>query len=200
MNDEQLTKPESGNDQGGFSRELFLFIWETFKVVVISLAIILPIRYYLVQPFFVKGASMEPNFEDGDYLLVDEISYRFNPPQRGDVVVFRSPEDKSQFFIKRIIGLPGETVEIKNNVVVIYNDENPGGLNIPENYLEYRQLTTGDIKYKLGAEEFYVLGDNRMQSADSRRWGPLPRENIIGRVFLRPWPVNKFSKIQEVSY
>src|SRR3990167_6829816 len=97
--------------------ELLAFIWETTKVVVISLAIILPIRYYLVQPFFVKGASMEPNFEDGDYLLVDELSYRFSVPKRGDVVIFRYPQDPSQFFIKRIIGLPDETIEIKNNTV-----------------------------------------------------------------------------------
>src|SRR3989338_11483072 len=100
--------------------EVLSFIWETTKVVAISLAIILPIRYYLVQPFFVKGASMEPSFEDGDYLLVDEISYRFSEPIRGDVIIFRYPEDRSQFFIKRIVGLPGETVEIKNNKVIIY--------------------------------------------------------------------------------
>ena len=87
--------------------EVLVFVWETIKVVVISLAIILPIRYYLVQPFFVKGASMEPNFEDGDYLLIDEITYRFSEPLRGDVIVFRYPEDRSQFFIKRIVGLPG---------------------------------------------------------------------------------------------
>src|SRR3989338_3846297 len=94
--------------------EVLAFVWETIKVVVISLAIILPIRYYLVQPFFVKGASMEPNFEDGDYLLVNEISYRFSMPERGDVIVFRYPLDPSQFFIKRIIGLPDETIEVKN--------------------------------------------------------------------------------------
>ena len=99
--------------------EMLMFVWETIKVVVVSLAIILPIRYYLVQPFFVKGASMEANFEDGDYLLVDEISYRFSEPARGDVIIFRYPEDRSQFFIKRIIGLPGETVEIKSNKVTI---------------------------------------------------------------------------------
>src|SRR3989344_2413481 len=105
--------------------EVLIFIWETIKVVVISLAIILPIRYYLVQPFFVKGASMEPNFEDGDYLLVDELSYRFYAPERGDVVIFRYPLDQSQFFIKRIIGLPSETIEIKNNTVTIYNKNKP---------------------------------------------------------------------------
>ena len=103
------------------------FIWETLKVVAISLAIILPIRYFLVQPFFVKGASMEPTFEDGNYILIDEITYRFSNPERGEVVVFRFPEDKSQFFIKRIIGMPEETVEIKNNKVIIYNKNNPAG-------------------------------------------------------------------------
>ena len=100
-------------------QEALAFIWETIKVVVISLAIIIPVRYFVVQPFFVKGASMEPTFEDNNYILIDEISYRFNDPERGDVVVFRFPEDKSQFFIKRIIGLPEETIEIKNDHVII---------------------------------------------------------------------------------
>src|SRR3990167_6622730 len=87
------------------------FVWETVKIIALCIAIILPIRYYLVQPFFVRGASMEPNLENGDYLLVDEISYRFDEPKRGDTIVFRYPADPSQFYIKRIIGLPDETVE-----------------------------------------------------------------------------------------
>ena len=124
MNEENIQNSSPKNDSvisgqvpQSSRNELLAFVWETIKVVVISLAIILPIRYYLVQPFFVKGASMESNFEDGDYLLIDEISYRFSEPVRGDVIVFRYPEDRSQFFIKRIIGMPGETIEVKNNKV-----------------------------------------------------------------------------------
>lgn len=180
--------------------EILVFVWETIKVVVISLAIILPIRYYLVQPFFVKGASMEPSFEDGDYLLVDEISYRFSEPARGDVIIFRYPEDRSQFFIKRIVGLPGETVEIKSNRVTIYNADGPDGFVLYENYLDPSQETLGNMLTRLDDNEYFVLGDNRLQSSDSRRWGPVNRMLITGKAFLRAWPFSKFDKIKGVQY
>lgn len=191
---------EKNNQNLAPKNELLVFVWETIKVVVISLAIILPIRYYLVQPFFVKGASMEPNFEDGDYLLIDEISYRFNDPARGDVIVFRFPEDRSQFFIKRIIGLPGETIEVKNNKIIIYNDENIEGFVLVENYLNPSQETLGNMLVRLDGNEYFVLGDNRLQSSDSRRWGPVNRTLITGRALLRAWPFNKFDKIESVIY
>ncbi len=180
--------------------EVFAFVWETIKVVVISLAIILPIRYYLVQPFFVKGASMEPSFEDGDYLLVNEISYRFSEPERGDVVIFRYPLDRSQFFIKRIIGLPDETIEIKDNTVVIYNKEKPNGFVLNEDYLAPEQKTLGSSVIKLDDNEYFVLGDNRLQSSDSRRWGPINKSLITGKAFLRPWPFTRASRIRSVYY
>ena len=180
--------------------EILAFVWETIKVVVISLAIILPIRYYLVQPFFVKGASMEPNFEDGDYLLVDEISYRFEEPVRGDVIIFRYPEDRSQFFIKRIIGLPGETIEIKKNKVIIYNTESSEGFLLAESYLDSKQETLGNMLIRLDDNEYFVLGDNRLASSDSRRWGPVNKMLITGKAFLRAWPFNKFDKIEGTTY
>ncbi|MEK7121163.1 MAG: signal peptidase I [Patescibacteria group bacterium] len=180
--------------------EVFAFVWETIKVVVISLAIILPIRYYLVQPFFVKGASMEPNFEDGDYLLVNEISYRFSVPERGDVVIFRYPQDPSQFFIKRIIGLPSETVEIKDNTVTIYNKDKPEGFVLDESYLASEQKTLGNSITKLDDNDYFVLGDNRLQSSDSRRWGLVNKSLITGKAFLRPWPFTKNIKIPSVYY
>lgn len=180
--------------------ELLVFVWETIKVVVISLAIILPVRYYLVQPFFVKGASMEPSFEDGDYLLIDEISYRFSDPVRGDVIVFRYPEDRSQFFIKRIVGLPGETVEVKNNKIIIYNSEDKDGFVLPEKYLGTDQETLGNMITRLENKEYFVLGDNRLHSSDSRRWGPVTKNLVTGKVFLRAWPFSKFDKIEGVVY
>ncbi len=180
--------------------EILAFIWETIKVVVISLAIILPIRYYLVQPFFVKGASMEPGFEDGDYLLIDEISYRFSEPVRGDVIVFRYPEDRSQFFIKRIIGLPSETVEVKNNKVMIYNSESTDALVLTENYLDSSQQTLGNLLVRLDDNEYFVLGDNRLASSDSRRWGPVNKTLVTGKVLLRAWPFTKFDKILTPTY
>lgn len=186
--------PESPKLQG------LAFIWETVKIVVISLAIIIPIRYFLVQPFFVKGASMEPTFEDNDYILIDEISYRFKNPERGEVVVFRFPEDRSQFFIKRLIGMPEETIEIKDDKITIYNKQNPGGLELDETYLDKGQHTIGNLRIKLDPHEYFVMGDNRLRSSDSRRWGALNRSLITGRVFFRAWPIREFGTIPAVEY
>lgn len=191
---------EENNQNYDTKNEILAFIWETVKVVVISLVIILPIRYYLVQPFFVKGASMEPNFEDGDYLLVDELSYRFRDVQRGEVIVFRYPQQPSQFFIKRVVGLPGETVQIKDDKVTIFNAKNLDGLMLNEAYLAPEQKTLGTATTKLDDNEYFVLGDNRLQSSDSRRWGPVNRTLVTGRAFLRPWPFTRASKIPAVAY
>jgi len=170
-------------------KKLFIFIWEIVKIVAISLAIIIPIRYYLIQPFFVRGASMEPNFDDGQYLVIDEISYRFNDPDRGDVIVFKYPLDPSQYYIKRVIGLPGEKIEIKDNSIFIYNSEFPQGIILNESYyLPEGRITRGNINVKLNDDEYFVLGDNRSASSDSRQWGSLSKDNIIGRVWLRAWP------------
>lgn len=195
------TDPENANytnklqNLGGLA-----FVWETVKIVVLSLAIIVPIRYYLVQPFFVKGASMETTFEDGNYILIDEVSYRFHDPERGEIIVFRFPEDRSQFFIKRIIGLPNETVEIKNDSVLIYNKQHPAGFVLEEKYLSGGQHTVGDMRIRLDPNEYFVMGDNRLHSSDSRRWGPLNRSLITGKVFFRAWPVNDFGGIPAANY
>lgn len=149
------------------------------------------VRYFLVQPFFVEGASMEPNFESGEYLLIDELSYYFKPIERSQVVVFHYPLDASKYYIKRVIGLPKETVEIKNSQIVIYNDEYLDGFTLNENYLPKNLITDGQIKKKLGGNEYFVLGDNRLVSYDSRRWGALSKNNIIGRVWIRAWPFNR---------
>lgn len=192
--------PENSEDNYSKKKEVLAFVWETIKIVTISLAIIIPIRYYLVQPFFVKGASMEQNFHDGDYLLIDEISYRFNEPSRGDVVVFRYPENPSQFYIKRIIGLPGEVVEVKNNQVKIYNAELKTGFVLEENYLSDGQETFGNNRVQLKDNEYFVMGDNRLQSSDSRRWGPVSKNLITGRALLRLWPLTKITKVETVNY
>lgn len=192
--------PEENNQNYDTKNEILAFVWETVKVVVISLAIILPIRYYLVQPFFVKGASMEPNFEDGDYILVDELSFRFKDAERGEVIIFRFPQQPSQFFIKRIIGLPEETVQVKDNQVTIFNEGNPAGFILEETYLAPEQKTLGTMTTKLDDNEYFVLGDNRLQSSDSRRWGPVNRGLIMGRAFLRLWPFTRASRIPEVNY
>ena len=174
------------------------FIWEVVKIAVIAAAIVIPIRYFLFQPFFVRGESMDPNFENGDYLIIDEISYRFSEPARGEVVVFKYPLDESQRFIKRIIGLPGETVEIKNGQVIISNNQSSQNLN-ETGYLG-ELVTGGDIKLTLGTGEYFVMGDNRDYSFDSRRFGSVPRENIIGKVVFRAWPFNSLTLFGKPAY
>lgn len=160
-------------------------VWEFIKVVIVSVAIVLPVRAYIAQPFIVSGASMEPNFQDGEYLIIDELTYAFRQPARGETIVFRYPLDPSEFFIKRIVGLPGETIEIKNGSVLI----NDGAL--PEPYLPLgaRKETLPNLKIRLDENEYFVLGDNRPRSSDSRFWGALPEEKIMGRALVRLWPV-----------
>jgi signal peptidase I len=173
-------------------KKFFLFVLEIAKVVVISLAIILPVRYFLIQPFYVKGASMEPNFHDDQYLVVDEISYRFAAPVRGQVVVFRYPLDPQEYFIKRIIGLPGEQIQFKDGQVIIYNTAHPDGLTLQESYLPAGLATfdENEAKISIGPHEYFVLGDNRNASKDSRTFGPVDQSFITGKVWFRGWPLS----------
>jgi len=172
-------------------RKFFLFVWEIVKVVCISLAIILPVRYYLIQPFYVKGDSMIPNFHDKQYLIVDEISYRIAAPERGQVIVFRYPRDPQEYFIKRIIALPGEEVQFKDGKVIVYNQANPDGLTLNEKYLPSDLLTENDNteKIQVPANEYFVLGDNRSNSKDSRSFGPVDKSFVIGKILFRGWPI-----------
>jgi signal peptidase I len=179
-------------------KNFFSFVWELVKIALIALVIVAPIRYFLFQPFIVKGESMAPNFESGDYLIVDEISYRLGDPQRGDVIVFNFPKDTTQRFIKRVIGLPGETVNISSGQVRITKDGNEVVLD--ENYLPGNLKTYGDVNVTLEADEFFVLGDNREYSYDSRAWGVVPRKDIIGKAFLRIFPVAALSQIARPAY
>ena len=175
------------------------FLWEVSKIIIIALAIVIPIRYFLFQPFIVRGASMEPNFHSGDYLIVDEISYRFWEPQRGDVVVFKYPKNPSQRYIKRIIGLPGETIEIKGGQIFILKDGKVQEID-ESSYLPNYQITDGEISETLGEGDYFTLGDNRPFSSDSRYWGVLPRNYIIGKALLRAWPLQAAEKIASPVY
>ena len=179
-------------------------VWEFVKIAVVSLAIILPIRYFLAEPFYVKGASMEPNFEDHQYLIVDRLDYRLTTPARGEVVVFRYPKDPQEYYIKRIIGLPGETVEVKNDKVYIYNQQHPEGWELPEEYLTNSVLTdpTNPLytRVELQPDEYFVLGDNRGASQDSRFFGPVNKTFFIGRVIFRGWPFDKAGVLPSVQY
>jgi signal peptidase I len=167
------------------------FFKEIFKFAIIALLIVVPIRFYIAQPFVVSGASMFPTFDNGQYLIVDQITYRFSAPQRSDVIIFRYPLNPSTFFIKRIIGLPGESVEMSGKTVIVRNSENPDGFTIDEPYLVMSELRDDFLTVTLGIDEYFVLGDNRIASSDSRVWGPLEEKYIIGRALLRLFPISQ---------
>lgn len=164
-----------------------------WKFAFIVFAIFIPIRLFVAEPFLVYGSSMEPNFETGDYLIVDELSYKLDSPKRGDVIVLRPPlaDQKQTHYIKRIIGLPGETVLVRNGEVTIINKQYPNGFVLKEPYLKFE--SNRGAEYTLGTDEYFVMGDNRPVSSDSRNWGPLKGSEITGRAFLRLYP---FSQIQ----
>ncbi len=166
---------------------------DVIKVVLIALLVVVPVRLFLFQPFVVNGQSMEPNYIGGDYLIVDEISYRFKEPVRGEVIVFRYPENPSLRHIKRIIGLPGETVKIGDNGVEI--DSTP----LDERYLS-TPFVGEEAEIVLGRDEFFVMGDNRASSFDSRKWGALPKEYIVGKVLIRVTSLKKAELIGAPSY
>lgn len=159
-------------------REIKNFFIEIFQVTFFALLITIPIRIFLFQPFLVQGISMEPNFKEKDYLIVDEISKRFSEFKRGEIIVFTSPYKKK--LIKRIVGLPGEEIEIEDGKIKIN-----GEILNEESYLGQTPFTKGNVKIKLGKDEYFVLGDNRNFSLDSRNFGPIKRKDIIGRVFIK---------------
>lgn len=167
------------------------FFTELLKFVLVAALIVVPLRLFIAQPFIVSGASMEPTFDNGQYLIVDELSYHLESPQRGDVIIFRYPKDPTQFFIKRVIGLPGETVLIRSGAVEIQKPD--GTVEVLSEPYVTNQGNGGDAAYPLDADEYFVMGDNRPESSDSRTWGVLPRKNIVGRAFLRLLPVNSIS-------
>lgn len=168
-------------------------IRELVRVAFFSFLAILIVRYFLFKPFYVKGASMEPTFLEHEYLIVDEITYRFRDPARGEVVVFRPPIARRDFYLKRVAGLPGETIKITNGFITIFNDEYPSGFVFEEPYLRAGARPADTLTAALKEDEYFLLGDNRMVSADSRRFGSVKRSAIVGRVWLRGWPIGRLS-------
>lgn len=202
MIEEQIPEQEIQTLKKSFWKSSLSFTLEIVKTIIISLAIILPIRYFLIQPFMVDGASMEPNFYDNEYLIVNEITYRFNEPQRGEVIIFKNPEKTSQYFIKRVIGLPGEIVRIKNGNIYIKRSEDKDFIKIDESdYLPENIKTYGHMKeVKLKNDEYFVLGDNRTNSKDSRVLGPIKEHLISGKAWIRGYPFNRISIFKFSDY
>lgn len=185
-----------------------LFV-EMIRVFLLAVVIIIPVRVFLFQPFFVQGSSMDPNFADGEYLVISEFGYKqtkigwgdtsvsvkpFKEINRQDVMVFRFPKNTEEFFIKRVIGLPGESIEIRRGKVLIFNKEHPEGFVLDESaYLGPAVLTQDMPRVEIESDQYFAMGDNRMFSYDSRVFGPIDKDKIIGRVLLRAWPVERLS-------
>jgi signal peptidase I len=165
---------------------------DILKFALIALLIVIPIRLFIAQPFIVRGASMDPTFENNEYLIVDQVTYRFHPPERSDVVIFRYPKNPSIFFIKRIIGLPGETVEITGERITIRRGVGVDPIVLDQSFIDPSRMSAEYGVYALGENEYFVMGDNRKESSDSRTWGPLPKSDLIGRAVLRLFPPMRF--------
>lgn len=169
------------------------FFAEIIRFTLIALVIVIPVRVFVAQPFIVQGSSMDNTFATGQYLIVDQLTYRFESVARGDVVVFRYPKDPSKFFIKRVIGLPGDTVKIERGAVSVTNADHPEGVVLDEPYVHEAMHPDPLITEKLGPHEYFVMGDNRNASSDSRMWGVLRDDLIVGRAFIRLLPIPEIS-------
>lgn len=180
-NESSVTKQDK---KGGWLREIINF-------ALIAVFIVLPFRLFIAEPFIVSGESMDPTFGNGEYLIVDQLSYRFETPKRESVVIFKYPRDPSKYFIKRIIGLPGETLNVRDGEVFIKSKNSPGEIKLSEPYLKF--FKNDNFQVTLAADEYFVLGDNRPRSSDSRFWGPLQKKLIVGRPILRLLPITAIS-------
>lgn len=181
-------------------QKLSVFFLDILEVVVFAIAIFLFLYLLVLQPHKIKGQSMEPNFQDGEFLLTDKVTYRFSQPKRGDVIVFEAPGTNNEEFIKRIIGLPGETISVINGETKI------NGAELSENYLPDSFITDGGAFLKNGQNvtipdnHYFVMGDNRAASSDSRTWGFVAKEKITGRAWITYWPPPKFGVVEGVTY
>lgn len=175
-----------------------LFVYDVFKTVATVLGVAFMIRFFLIQPFYVSGPSMEPNFHNNEYIIVDQVTYRFRAPHRGDVIVFKWPQNIAVSFIKRVIATPGETLEIRDGQVFIYNKTFPNGILLTEPYINV--ATSTNVKRTLGKDEYFVMGDNRNNSSDSRMWGPVSRHLITGKVWVVIYPFEDFHTIPHPAY
>jgi len=167
------------------------FVKDIIKFTLLSLIVVIPIRVFIAQPFLVSGSSMSPTFHDGEYLIIDEVSYYLDKPERGDVIVFKYPYDRSKYFIKRIIGLPNETVDIDYGRITIKNSKDSQGIELSELYVNDKSWGNRKMSITLSDHEYFVMGDNRNASSDSREWGALDKKFITGRVGVRLLPLNK---------
>ena len=166
------------------------FFNDVLESVLIAVVLAFLIRMFVFQPFYIPSSSMEPTLMPNDRIIVNKFIYRFREPARGDVIVFKYPLDPQRDFIKRLIGLPGETVEIKNSVLYI------NGAEVEESYLPESSFFNDYGPIKVEAGHYFMMGDNRNNSEDSRVWGLLPKENIVGKAILVYWPIPRMYVIK----
>ncbi len=171
---------------------------ENFLYIGAAIILAALIQAFVVRPFIVNGTSMDPNIKDRQYLIIDEVTYRARAIERGDVVVFRAPPDPTKYYVKRIIGLPGETVKINGQKITIINTTHPDGFILDEPYITH---TSSDyLEIKVPADRYFVMGDNRSGSYDSREWGTLPKTSIRGRALLRLLPITAIDYLPGKEY
>lgn len=182
-----------------------MLLLEGVQVIGVSAVIIALLNVFVITPQEVRGLSMYPYLNDGDRLITEKISYSFNEPKRGDVVVFHFPLDRTQDYIKRLIALPGEEIELRNNTITIYNEQNPNGLLIEEDYLSADVITNARAfmkegeKIKVPEGKYVVFGDNRENSSDSRQWGFVEKRDLVGKAIIRYWPPQSFGLIESAA-
>ncbi len=175
-------------------------VFDFLQSIVVVMAIMVMIYLFIMSPQEIKGASMEPSFFNGEYILTNKVLYKLREPRRGDVIIFKSPSNPEIDYIKRIIGLPGDTVSLKDNTIHV------NGVAVDEPYLRPATAIFGGSYLAENEEvivpegEYFVLGDNRPHSADSREFGPVPLEDFIGKAFLRYWPSSKLGIIPQPDY
>ncbi|MBI3289955.1 signal peptidase I [Candidatus Microgenomates bacterium] len=176
------------------------FLFDTVQSVALALGIFATVYLFLLQPHEVRGRSMEPNFTDGEYLLTDKLSYKIDTPKRGDVIVFAAPPSREEDFIKRIIAVPGDTVWVENGKVHINDRELTEGY-LPATTMTFEGPILGESeKVTLAADEYFVLGDNRSHSQDSRYFGIIKKGDILGKAWLVYWPPKQFGFVRRITY
>jgi signal peptidase I len=181
------------------------FFLDLIETLVISLSIFLVVYLFFMQPHQVNGQSMVPNFQNGEHVLTDKISYKLGDPQRGDVIVFYAPDEAhcpkgtGCDYIKRIIALPGEKIEIKNSAIYV-DSQLLKEEYLPSNFKTNSNRATLNGPIVLGPNEYFAVGDNRAHSSDSRTWGPIKLDDVVGRAFFRYWPVNVIGVIKKITY
>ncbi|HTH93146.1 MAG TPA: signal peptidase I [Candidatus Paceibacterota bacterium] len=183
--------PLGAPQRKSFFETTFWKVIENLLYIVGAVLLAALIQAFIIRPFIVSGTSMDPVIQNGQYLIIDEVTYHFHGPQRGDVIVFKAPPEPTKYYIKRVIGLPGDTVKLRDGKITIINKDHPEGFTLDEPYLTH--LSTDSGTYVVPADEYFVMGDNRSGSYDSRSWGMLPDANIRGRALIRLLPVNNIS-------